>query len=235
MINKVYLDDCMNIMKNFKYNNVLAIVDPEYGLNEDDDKTIYSKAGKGMTFKRKEKKFKKKNWDNKIPDKKYFDELFRISKNQIIWGGNYFTKYLNPTKAWVFWYKKITNKNEKNHSDGELAWTSFNKITKFVAIDWIGFGYINSGEKKIHTSQKPVALYKWLLQNYAKSGDLIFDSHVGSGSLRIACYELGFDFIGVELDEDYWEAQEKRFMEFKKKFHNEFYIGEENDLFKGVK
>jgi site-specific DNA-methyltransferase (adenine-specific) len=211
MINIVYNCDCMEFMKDKTDNYYnLAIVDPPYGIGGDKNKTITGKGGKAKTFK-ETIYHEPKSWDNSIPDKKYFIELNRISKNQIIWGGNYFTKYLHPVKAWIFWYKKLTNPNNHTHSDGELAWTSFKAITRMISIDWIGFGYINSGEKKIHTSQKPVALYKWLLQNYAKPGQKIFDSHVGSGSIRIACHDMGFDFEGCEIDKDYYDAQEKRF------------------------
>lgn len=203
--------DCMEYMaglpdKAFE----LAIVDPPYGIGEDGDKTIYGKSGKGNTFKEC-KRHEQKNWDNTIPDVKYFSELVRVSKNQIIWGGNYFTEFLRPTKAWVFWYKKITNPNNHTHSDGEMAWTSFNSITRMVAIDWIGFGYINSGEKKIHTSQKPVALYKWLLSRYAKPGDRILDTHGGSGSICIACHDLGYDLTWMEKDADYYKAACERY------------------------
>jgi site-specific DNA-methyltransferase (adenine-specific) len=214
-------------MKDFKYNNVLAIVDPPYGIQKEN-----------LTgFKKKNIQHEHNNkcllWDNR-PTSKYFQELFRISKNQIIWGMQYFIDDLKDCSQIIVW-NKLTGNNF--FADCELAWTSFKKACRIYKYTWNGMLQqdMKNKEKRIHPHQKPVALYKWLLQNYAKLGDLIIDSRVGSGSLRIACYELGFDFIGVELDEDYWEAQEKRFMEFKKKFHNEFYIGEENDLFKGVK
>ena len=203
--------DCMDVMAHIQDNEAeLSCVDPPYGIGEDGDKTIYGKSGKGKTFKEC-KLHEKKSWDDSIPDEKYFNELARVSKNQIIWGGNYFTEFLRPTKAWVFWYKKITNPNNHTHSDGEMAWTSFNSITRMVAIDWIGFGYINSGEKKIHTSQKPVALYKWLLTRYAKYGDRILDTHGGSGSIVIACHDLGHPIIWVEKDADYYRDAVKRF------------------------
>lgn len=198
----------------------LAIVDPEYGIQNDKEINTKGKALKGPTFKRVQNNHKPKSWDNKAPDQVYFDELLRVSKNQIIWGGNYFTNYLHPTKAWIFWHKKITNSNDVNFSDGEMAWTSFKKITKYFAYDWNGFGYLNNpqGEKKIHVTQKPVALYKWLLKNYAKPGDKILDSHGGSFSHAIAVHDmnhqaepmnLSLDII--ELDKDYFEAGKKRF------------------------
>ena len=210
-MNKVYLIDCMEYMKGLPDNAFeLAIVDPPYGIGEDKNKTIHGKSGKAKTFK--ETVFhESKSWDSSIPSEEYFTELQRVSVNQIIWGGNYFTEFLRPVKAWIFWYKKLTNPNNHTHSDGELAWTSFKAITRMVSIDWIGFGYVNSGEKKIHTSQKPVALYKWLLKNYAKPNDKIIDTHIGSGSIRIACHDMGFDLTGCELDPDYYAAQEKRF------------------------
>jgi site-specific DNA-methyltransferase (adenine-specific) len=188
----------------------LAIVDPPYGIGEDKNKCIYGKSGKAKTFK-KIQYHQPKDWDKKIPDKIYFDEIKRVSRNQIIWGGNYFTEYLYPTKSWIFWYKKKSNPNNHTHSDGEMAWTSYKTITRMVSIDWIGFGYINSGEKKIHTSQKPVTLYKWLLTNYAKPGDKILDTHSGSGSLRIACYDLGFELDSCEIDPDYYRDNQARY------------------------
>jgi site-specific DNA-methyltransferase (adenine-specific) len=204
--------DCMEYMKDVpdKYFD-LAIVDPPYGIGEDKNKTVYGKAGKAGTFINRDARFKDKEWDATIPSPQYFIELKRVSKHQIIWGGNYFTEYLSPTKAWVFWYKKETNPNNKNFSDGELAWTSFKDITRMVSIDWIGFGYINSSEKKIHTSQKPVQLYKWLLKNYAKPDFKIIDTHLGSGSSAIAAYDFGCDFVGCEIDKDYYDAAVKRF------------------------
>lgn len=203
--------DCMDVMAEIGEKEIpLAIVDPPYGIGEDGDKTIYGKSGKGSTFKEC-KLHEQKSWDDTIPDEKYFNELARVSKNQIIWGGNYFTEFLRPTKAWVFWYKKITNPNNHTHSDGEMAWTSFNSITRMVSIDWIGFGYINSGEKKIHTSQKPVALYKWLLSRYAKPAELILDTHGGSGSIVIACHDLGHPIIWVEKDADYFRDAVARY------------------------
>jgi site-specific DNA-methyltransferase (adenine-specific) len=119
---------------------------------------------------------------------------------------------LPPQKGWIFWDKKITNANNTNFSDGELAWTSFNCILRRFTYDWIGFGYLNNPqrEKKIHPTQKPIALYEWLLRTYAKQGDKILDTHVGSASSLIACHKLGYDFIGFEIDKDYWQAATDR-------------------------
>jgi site-specific DNA-methyltransferase (adenine-specific) len=172
----------------------LAIVDPPYGIER---------------FKHGSLRFDKKNqyqngieWDKK-PNKKYFDELFRISKKQIIWGANNFLG-LPPTEYFIIWDKKQT---VDNFASAEFAWTNIKKPAKIFKFAIHKHNQIN----KIHPTQKPVALYKWLLKNYAKPGDKIFDSHVGSGSIRIACHDLGFDFEGCEIDEDYWRAQEERY------------------------
>ena len=211
-MNKLYHMDCMEAMKQIpdKYFE-LAIVDPPYGIGFDGNTSVKGVSGKAKTFNNKQKHIKK-GWDDFRPEQEYFDELQRVSKNQIIWGGNYFADMLPPKKGWIFWDKKITNANNNNFSDGELAWTSFNCILRRFTYDWIGFGYLNNkeGEVKQHPTQKPVALYEWLLKNYAKTGDKILDTHVGSASSLIACYNLGFDYMGFELDEDYFNAACKR-------------------------
>ena len=190
----------------------LAIVDPPYGI----DIAIAGAIGgirKGVNPKwRNEsvRQFAKKQWDADKPDAEYFTELKRVSLNQIIWGGNYFTEHLASTNGWIFW-DKLPNASTLTFSDGELAWTSLQKPLKRIPIPWLGFGSVNLNEQKTHPTQKPVALYKWLLTNYAKPGDTILDTHLGSGSSRIAAYDLGFDFTGYELDKDYFDAQEERF------------------------
>ena len=197
MSNVVHLMDCMEGMNQFpdKYFE-LAIVDPPYGIN----------AGT-MTMGSGNHKFNKyKVWDNQIPDKAYFDELFRISKNQIIWGGNYFTEYLKPSNDWVIWDKMNPN---LSFSEAELAWCSIKRNTRIVK----HYSAMVEDNGKIHPTQKAVKLYKWLLRNYANPGDKILDTHVGSGSSRIACYDGGFDFTGYEIDADYHAAQEKRFQQ----------------------
>jgi site-specific DNA-methyltransferase (adenine-specific) len=184
----------------------LAIVDPPYGLSLAGTLGNASKRTKGFTFKAKE--YKKKDWDNKTPNKEYFTELFRVSKNQIIWGANYFTDKLPIIKNYIFWYKKGLG-NDNKFNEGELAYIS-NGRTRMVNIWWNGFGVINSGEKRSHPTQKPVALYKWILTNYAKPGQTIFDSHLGSASIAIACHDLDFDLVGCELDKDYFNAAQER-------------------------
>jgi len=197
--------DCMEALRAMPDNAFeLAIVDPPYGIGFDGHDQIAGSSVKASTFK-KTKLYEKKEWDSCRPCAEYFNEVKRVSVNQIIWGGNYFTEHLAPTKSWVFWYKEPNGVN-LTFSDGEMAWTSTGRPTRFFSYAWIGFGMLNSGEKKIHPTQKPVALYKWLLANYAKEGDRILDTHLGSGSIAIACHDARFDLVGYELDSDYYEA-----------------------------
>jgi len=196
MKSEVYNCDCMELMAKYPDGYFeLAIVDPPYGINvnvnmgrrKNDKKSNYHKfAGN----------------DSSIPDKKYFDELKRISKNQIIWGGNYMTEYLKPSPCWLMWDKKFSE--EVSFAQFELAWTSFSSSAK-------KYDKSPNQQGRIHPTQKPVALYKWLLDNYAKKGDKILDTHLGSGSSRIACYDFKFDFVGCELDKDYFDLMEDRF------------------------
>ena len=192
--------DCMPGMSEYPDNYFdLAIVDPPYGIGRDGSVKTTSKHGG-----RKAHEFK--DWDSTIPKENYFNELFRVSKNQIIWGANYFTKHLPKSMGWVFWDKgqRICN------SDGELAYTSFEKALRVVEYNRVELLI----EGTIHPTQKPIKLYKWLLQNYAKPGDLILDTHVGSASSLIACIELGFDYVGYELDPDYYKAATERIKRF---------------------
>ena len=177
----------------------LAIVDPPYGIH---DKLF--NGGGFLKNSPQKNRYKEKQWDKKTPDKEYFIELQRVSKNQIIWGGNYFD--LKPTRGIIAWIKPQM-KNHPAFSQWEMAWTSFNKSAKVVEYNT---AFLEDGDT-FHPTQKPIALYKWLLSNYAKQGDKILDTHLGSGSSRIAAYEMGFDFTAFELDTEYFEAQEKRY------------------------
>tara|TARA_R110000764_G_C10871319_1_gene367849 strand:- start:49 stop:663 length:615 start_codon:yes stop_codon:yes gene_type:complete len=187
-------EDNMQLMARYEDNHFdLAIVDPPYGI------------GEGKKTVRTRKKHvnrvvhENKDWDNKIPNKEYFKELKRVSKNQIIWGANYMVKHLDPSMGWIFWEKKIGG----DFSDGELAYTSFKRALKMFT-KWSG------GNNKIHPTQKPIKLYEWILDNYAKEGDKILDTHLGSGSIALACHNRKFDLVGCELDKDYFEAATKR-------------------------
>ena len=199
-ISEVTNEDCMEGMARYpdKYFD-LAIVDPPYGIN------VNMNAGRKKNTVSKKRTVKK--WDNKTPTQEYFKELFRVSKNQIICGGNYMTENLPISMGWIFWDKCVAS--GCSFSDGELIWTSFNKSLKKAVIPYSGF--IGMEEEKFHPTTKPIKLYKWLLSNYAKQGDKILDTHLGSGSSRIAAYEMGFDFTAFELDTEYFEAQEKRY------------------------
>ena len=200
--------DCMEYMATLPDKAFdLAIVDPPYGIGFG----AYNRTNRDSKGERfKANKYKQGDWDSSIPTIDYFMELKRVSINQIVWGGNYFP-YLweQGCRCFIFWYKQNP---VDNFADGELAWTSFDKVAK--CFNYRYFGNIqgsSSADSKIHPTQKPVALYEWLLMNYAKEGDKILDTHLGSGSSRIAAHKLGFEFVGCELDKDYFEAQEKRF------------------------
>jgi site-specific DNA-methyltransferase (adenine-specific) len=202
MINDVHLMDCMEGMKQFHDKHFdLAVVDPPYGIGRDGSEKTTSKHGgrKAHAFK---------GWDNEPPSQEYFNELFRVSKNQVIWGANYFTQYLPSSMGWIFWDKgqRICN------SDGELAFTSFQKALRVFECNRV---QLQVEGETFHPTQKPIRLYDWIFHNYAKEGDTILDTHVGSGSSRIAAHRAGLDFTGYELDPDYYAAQEKRYNQFK--------------------
>ena len=194
---KLFNADCMDIMRQYpdKYFE-LAVVDPPYGIN----------AGKMTMGSGKHNYTKNKDWDESIPDNLYFTELFRVSKNQIIWGGNYFTQHLPPSKNWIVWDKLNPN---LTFADGELAWVNIGnnlRIYKHYSAQ------VEDGGK-IHPTQKPVKLYEWIYHNYANKGDKILDTHLGSGSSAIAAHNGGFDFTGIEIDTEYYNAAKKRIME----------------------
>tara|TARA_R100000541_G_scaffold58095_1_gene68906 strand:+ start:543 stop:1160 length:618 start_codon:yes stop_codon:yes gene_type:complete len=194
MIN-IYNKDCLEALKEMQDNEFdLAIVDPPYGIGM--SKGAGETRGDG---KKKKDLYTPKEWDNERPSKEYFNELIRVSKEQIIWGGNYFADLLKASRCWIYWRKKMGG----NYSDGELAWTSFDKILK---------EYTKRPQQgnRIHPTQKPVKLYEWLLMNYAKEGDKILDTHLGSGSIAIACHNLGYDLEGYELDKEYFDNATKR-------------------------
>lgn len=202
-LNNLYNMDCMEGMKEIpdKYFE-LAIVDPPYGIG------INVNIGR----RKRDKKSNYKHFagkDKTIPNKDYFDDLFRISKNQIIWGGNYMTNFLYPSPCWLMWDKGFSEK--VTFAQYELAWTSFSSPAKKYNYN------AAKNNNRIHPTQKPIALYKWLLKNYANPGDKILDTHVGSGSSIIACLDLGFEYMGFELDEDYFKLMQERINHHKRK------------------
>ena len=202
--------DCMEIMKQYpdKYFD-LAVVDPPYGINISNGGSYYNLKGK-----RPNNPHTKKDWDKSIPPPEYFEELFRVSKNQIVWGGNYMTEFLPPSRCWIFWDKM---KFVDNYADGELAWTSFDRNTKKVEIQHHGF--LTKDGKSIHPTQKPVMLYEWTLMNFAKEGDKILDTHFGSGSIALAVDKanrldkMNLHLTACEIDKEYIDKAIKRISE----------------------
>jgi site-specific DNA-methyltransferase (adenine-specific) len=198
--------DCMEYMKGLDENAFeLAIVDPPYGIGESGGNESRNRvASKG---------YKKKDWDNSSPNVEYFNQLKRVSKNQIIWGANHFIDRLHFTcnsPCWIAWDKE---NGASDFADIELAYSSFKTAARLFRYRWAGMlqGDMKNKEHRIHPTQKPVKLYEWLLSNYAKEGDKILDTHLGSGSSAIAAHYGGFDFVGCELDEDYFKAATERF------------------------
>jgi site-specific DNA-methyltransferase (adenine-specific) len=193
----LHLGDCMDAMAKMPDKAYpIACVDPQYGINASE-----MTMGSGTN-----KKFVKgKKWDIEPPKKEYWNELFRVSVNQIVCGGNYF--HLPISRGWIFWDKGING--DVSFADGELIWTSFDTVLRKANIRYKGF--LGMDTQRIHITQKPVALYKWILKNYAKPGDKILDTHGGSMSIAIACYEMGFDLDLWEIDPDYYSAGVRRF------------------------
>ena len=196
----VFNEDCMAVMARYpdKYFD-LAVVDPPYGIET-----------RGNAQDRFRGNMQLKTVNDMKPNERYFKELFRVSKNQIIWGYNWLSDMLPMCREFIFWYKEqpvIT------FADGELAWTSFQKTAKCFHYPYYKSNISNKGQK-IHPTQKPVALYDWIFKNYASPNDKILDTHLGSGSSRIAAHKAKLDFVGCELDKEYFDAQEKRFKDF---------------------
>ena len=210
-----YNMDCMQGMKEFpdKFFD-LAIVDPPYGIGIW-SMTFTKNGGRYDSRDRKAKKtlFKRTdNWDFR-PGKEYFEELFRVSKNQIIWGGNYFIDFLYPSKSYVVWDKRLGEEMNNDFADCEIAWCSNGLgVARVFRYLWNGMlqGNMKYKEKRVHPTQKPVALYEWLLSNYAKPGYKILDTHVGSASSLIACENMGFQYVGFEIDTYYFDIATKR-------------------------
>ena len=226
-VSETYNMDCMEYMRGLPDKAFdLAIVDPPYGIKQGGDKnntrSCLVKQSNGSKILVTSKSYHSFD-DDKSPDISYFNEILRVSKNQIIWGANHFiSKIPYDSPCWIVW-DKVNGKND--FADCELAWTSFDSAVRKFTFMWHGMcqgsptdGAVQQGdksknEKRIHPCQKPVALYKWIIANYAHAGDRILDTHLGSGSSRIAAYDMGFDFVGIEIDKEYFEAEEKRYKE----------------------
>ena len=192
-IKNIFNKDCLLDLKNYNDNQFdLAIVDPPYGIEVNK-----------MTLGSGKYKNKGKKWDSETPPQEYFDQLFRVSKNQIIWGANYMIdKIKRPSMGWIYWDKQ---NGDSDFSDGELAFTSFKRALRSYK-----YHLTKDRSQRFHPTQKPVSLYEWLLINYATKGDKILDTHLGSGSIAIACHNLGFDLTAYEIDQEYYEKAIKR-------------------------
>ena len=212
---KLHNADCLDAMRLMEDDSFeLAIVDPPYGIGAVSEKFMRTGTQTGKS-KAISGNYKSSNWDNTTPKGEYFQELQRVSKNQIIWGGNYFVEHLTNSSCWIVWDKK---NGTNRYADCELAWGSFKKSVRKFSYTWHGMIQENmkNKEHRIHPTQKPVALYTWLLERYAKPNDRILDTHLGSGSIAIACHNLGYDLTGYELDKDYYVAACKRLKQHQK-------------------
>lgn len=205
MTSDVFNMDCMEYMRTLPDNYFqLAIADPPYGVS-------YARGKNGWGVCDNRPALKDVKWDSKIPEQEFFDELQRVSVNVIIWGGNYFTHLLPVSKCWVVWDKLDGSTNKSVFADAELAWTNMTKVVRIFRLRQMGFISDTKDEIRIHPTQKPSELYAWLLKNYAKQGDRIFDPMMGSQSSRIAAYKMGFDYVGCELDTEYFDKGNERF------------------------
>jgi site-specific DNA-methyltransferase (adenine-specific) len=205
MISDVRNMDCMEFMKQFpdKFFD-LAVVDPPYGINMDGGVI-------GISRKAKNTAYSIKDWDKAAPEKSYFDELIRVSKNQIIFGANHFiSRIALDSSCWIVWNKENGN---NPFADCELAWTSFKTAVRMFTYRWQGMlqGNMKDKEIRIHPTQKPRALYAWIFENFTRGGYKILDTHLGSGSSRIAAWHAGLDFWGCELDKEYFDKANERF------------------------
>ena len=207
----IYNKDCMEAMASMKDNEFdLAIVDPPYGIKASKTNGGVTNPFGGNGKPIAAKIYKEKQWDNEAPPQQYFDELQRVSKKQIIWGANHFISRIPiDSSCWIVWNKQ----NGDNYfADCELAWSSFKSAVRMISFKWHGMlqGDMKNKEHRIHPTQKPVALYTWLLDKYAKKGWKILDTHLGSGSSAIAAHNMGYEFHGYELDEEYYLAAKER-------------------------
>ena len=213
-INKIHQVDCLQVMKELpdKYFD-LIITDPPYGIGINKMNFVTSGAGRGGAAYRNDYSNHNTEWDNVLLDKEFFDEMIRVSKNQVIFGAEHLCINLPRSRGWIVWDKRTEDKYSNDFADCELAWTSFDKPTKCFRYLWSGMLQSKMGlykEKRVHPTQKPIPLGRWILDKFAKPNDLIFDPFSGSGSFLIACKQLGFNFIGCEIDPNYCDVANKR-------------------------
>jgi site-specific DNA-methyltransferase (adenine-specific) len=202
--------DCLPFMKQCEDKQFdLAIVDPPYGILKIGMKI--TKPSRPNSYKTPPK-HAKKDWDNNRPSKEYFAELQRISKNQIIWGGNYFADLLSASGCWFFWDK--INGDGSHFADGEFAWTSLKTSSKKFKCSV--FDGLRGGKDRIHPTEKPKKLYDWILENFTNEADKIIDTHLGSGSIALSCWDRKFDLVGIEIDKEYFDNASKRLNQHKK-------------------
>jgi len=200
----IYNADCIEVMKQYPDNYFdLAVVDPPYGIS-------YARGKNGWGVNNNRPTFKDVKWDSSVPELEYFTELFRVSKNQIIWGANYMTDKLPVSKCWIVWNKINYTENKSVFADAELAWTSFSKVVKMFTLRTMGFISDTNDTKRIHPTQKPTELYDWIYTNYAKEGDLILDTHGGSMSSVISALKNNLSITCCEIDKEYFMNAKKR-------------------------
>jgi len=197
--NKIYCMDCLEGMRQLEDKSIdLVLTDPPYGIGADSN--AYDKGGNTGWREYKVRT----DWDSSIPSKEVFDEMFRVSKNQIIWGGNYFTDYLKPSMGWLVWDK---GQREFSLADGEMAWTSYNKAMRIFTY---GRGAYHHDEERTHPTQKPIKLIRWCIERFGDGAELVLDPFLGSGTTAVACKQLGRDFIGFEINQEYVDIANKR-------------------------
>jgi len=210
LIGKITQGDCLELMRVLPDKCIdLVLTDPPYGIGIAKTGSIGNPDGPCRAWKTRVKRtFEKSDWDNKIPDKEVFEEMFRVSKNQVIWGGNYFVEFLYNSPCWLFWDKK---NGSSTFADGELAWTSFKTATRQFEHLWDGFKQeAGIRDDRVHPTQKPLKLFSWILHNYSKENDLILDPFSGSGTTAIACHKLKRRFICFEKEPKYVELSRER-------------------------
>ena len=205
MRSEVYNIDCLEYMKTLPDKCFdICIADPPYGVS-------YARGKNGWGVCDNRPDLEDVKWDKEIPQKEFFDELLRVSDKVIIWGGNYFTHLLPVSKCWIVWDKCNGTTNKSVFADAELAWTNMTKVVKMFHLRQMGFISDTKDGKRIHPTQKPTELYEWLITNYAPQGGVIFDPMMGSQSSRIAAHRLDFDYVGCELDKEYFDKGCERF------------------------